>query len=549
MSETDVQKTGSRKRVGLIAGGVVAVVLVVALVAFQSQIKSALKLLFKTQPVHAKHIPRQSFLVSRTNLATLALKTGLQKSPNDPLYKKMRELGSKLYPRFEELIADPEKETGLDLADDVYAFSELVNGQRPSVGILLGISNKKRFAEFVQRLRPGAANEADGISLVRLDGATVLCWNKSFALVYGGLPGDALEQRAKAVMAMESRDSIVDDAKKKAWIEGRDDCLVSLDLGQITALPDIEQLLRKGLYRPEIYTDSILQGALNFDKGKFLLETTASGAALLAEAKKTSAPPSKEFLAGIPVRSYQGFLAGRVPFAYLVESYRQADQNLYDKVNGMVLQSTSSTLAALAESLTGDLCLVFEGITPPSAPSARPQLAGTLAFGIKPGSALETVVHNNLRNAPPAIVARDGSFYRITMANATYLVAGNGYLALASDRAAAQSMAERRSGAAAVMPGALLDRATDSTGLLELKLGELFTALAAFDRLPGDARSGMEILGSYLKELNVTSRLEQDRATSRMELLFKNTSRNSLNQFASLSMALAEVRASRGQVR
>jgi hypothetical protein len=159
------------------------------------------------------------------------------------------------------------------------------------------------------------------------------------------------------------------------------------------------------------------------------------------------------------------------------------------------------------------------------------------------------VVHNNLRNAPPAIVARDGSFYRITMANATYLVAGNGYLALASDRAAAQSMAERRSGAAAVMPGALLDRATDSTGLLELKLGELFTALAAFDRLPGDARSGMEILGSYLKELNVTSRLEQDRATSRMELLFKNTSRNSLNQFASLSMALAEVRASRGQVR
>lgn len=56
-------------------------------------------------------------------------------------------------------------------------------------------------------------------------------------------------------------------------------------------------------------------------------------------------------------------------------------------------------------------------------------------------------------------------------------------------------------------------------------------------------------LGSYLKELNVTSRLEQDRATSRMELLFKSTSRNSLNQFASLSMALAEVRASRGQVR
>lgn len=543
MSDMAVQEKGSRKKIGLIVGGVVAVCIVLALVLFQGPIRAALKLLFKKQAVHAAHVPRQAFMVSRTNLAALALKTDIQKSPNDPFFRKLRESGVKVYPRFDELIADPEKESGISVADDIYFFVEMVNDRQPAAGILLGISDRKRFADFVQRLRPGTPVEADGVSLVRLDGDTVLCWNKSFALVYGGKTGDMLEQRAKAVMSLESKDSIVADEKKKGWVAGRDDMLVSLDLGKITALPEIAPLLRKSLYRPEIYRDSALQAAFNFDKGKFLMETTATGAALLAETRKTAAPPSKEFLAGIPVGAYQAFLASKIPFTYLVDTYRQAEPALYEKFNAMVQQSTASNLPALAGSLTGDVCFVLDGVAPAGGP-ARPPVSGTVALGIKPGSVLERVVTSNLASAPPALISREGSFYRINAGPGSYLVAGNGYLALATNRDAARSMADRRPGAAAVMPGSLLDRATEGTGLIDLKLGELFSTFAKVDRLPSNSRAGLEIMASYLKELTITSRLEQDRATSRVELLFKNGSRNSLNQFASMSLALAETRAS-----
>jgi hypothetical protein len=231
----------------------------------------------------------------------------------------------------------------------------------------------------------------------------------------------------------------------------------------------------------------------------------------------------------------------------------------------MLSKKTNSSIEELAESLTGDICLVLRDISqqtmmksPGRDPWGAPlppvekteiRLDGTVVVGIKPGTAIERLVHDNLQNAPPTIVEPEGSFYAIHAGNEVYLLAGNGYLALTSSKDSVKALAGWKKGDAAAMPKELLDRATDGTGLLEIKLGPLFTSASKFSRLPGDSRKSLELLGSRLKELRAVSRVEKDRATSRLVLLFQNQDRNSLNQFGEMSMLIADNAASESRGR
>ena len=249
-------KKSRLKIIGLLTIGIIAVALLVAFTVFPTEIKSAFKLLFRLTPVHAKHIPRSSLTLTRTNFASIALKTGLHGSPNDPVYRKMVEYGSKLYPRFDLLLANPVKETGIELADDTYIFTELLDDQTPTYGVLFGISDSRRFEEFIQMIRPGSPSSEGGISLIRLDSGAGLYWNKSFALIYGGIPSERLKQRAMAIMVMSPNDSLKEDPVKKKWLEGKDDLLASIDLEKATKLPGIDYFTRKSPYKHETFIGS-----------------------------------------------------------------------------------------------------------------------------------------------------------------------------------------------------------------------------------------------------------------------------------------------------
>jgi len=543
----------------LVAGiGVAALVILAAgLVFFRAEIRNAAKLLFRLQPVHAGHIPRSALVVSRGNPAALALKTGLRGATNDPLYRRLQEYGAKLYPRFDRLVADPEKETGIEVAEDVYTFFELQQERNPGFGILFGISDQDRFAEFVQRIRPGKPSTEGGFSVVSLDGEAVLFWNKSFALLYTGRPGDHLRQRARAIMSMGKGESIAGDPVKKKWLEGRDDCRVDIDLESLAKLPELAVMLRGAAYKPETYAGSTLNLALNFDKGKLTFDTSATGAALLSRIRQTYLPPTKEFLAGIPVGSYLGFVAARIQPAPLLEAFRASNPTQYRKADDQISRSTGFSLEQQADSFTGDLCIVLEDLTrrgtekgagtdPPGSPSpaAGAIPSGTVAFGIKPGSAVVKTVNKLFAEAPPSEVRRDGRIYSLNFGGGCYFLADNGYLAFSTGNDTVKALSARKPGDAPLMPSPLLARATGATTILELKLGPLLASASEKGRLPEQARTALAQAGSRLGELRFSSRIEKDRAVSRLELLFTDGSKNSLNQIADMVVAVADTGAS-----
>ena len=140
-----VQGNSRLKKIALAVIGL----LVVTGLIYRAEIVSAGKLFFHIRPAHARHIPRSALVVTRSNVAAIFLKTGLKGATDDPVYKKLLEYGGRLYPRFPELLANPVKESGIDPAEDVYAFTEAHDGRSSRVGVLFGISDRDRFAGFL----------------------------------------------------------------------------------------------------------------------------------------------------------------------------------------------------------------------------------------------------------------------------------------------------------------------------------------------------------------------------------------------------------------
>jgi hypothetical protein len=555
-TQTQPQKS-SKKGTALAITGVLAVAFLVAGAIYKTELTSAFKLLFHLQPSHAKHIPRSALTVSRTNIASIALKTGLRGSSNDPVYKKILEYGSKLYPRFDQLLANPVKETGIELAEDAYSFFELLDEKTPGVGVLFGISDQKQFAEFIQRIKPGTPATEAGVSVVKLDNNANLYWNKSFGLIYAGGSDGRGKQRAQVIMALNKADSIVEDPRKKGWLEGKDDFMVSVDLEKIVQQvnPNYSAFLNSAI-KPEVYNGSSLNLAFNFDKGKLGFDARANGTALLAEISKTAVPPSKEFLSGIAADNYQGFFTTHIQLAPLLETVRQVDPQSFRKANDLMEMFTKTSIDQLADSFTGDVCVVMENFSQktsvtssgrdffgnqlPPVRSTSTKVDGTVAFGIKPGSAVVELVNKLMTEIPSKDIKRDGKVYKVFVQRDYYLLADNGYLALSTRRDAAKALADRKKDDKAAMPAALLDRASGGLATLELKLAPLFATALESKLVANDARATFEQISSRFKELRVSSRMEKERAVSQFELFFKDESKNSLNQIAEMSIVIAD---------
>lgn len=554
--EIQMSVTEPASRFKGIAYAVIAL-LVAALLFYRVEIVSAGKLYLNIQPAHAKHIPATAITVTRCNVAAIFLKTGLKGATSDPVYRKLLEYGGKLYPRFDELLANPVKESGIELAEDVYAFTELQEGHRSRLGVLFGINDRDRFAEFLQRLKPGTPTSEAGVSILRLDGNTTLYWNRSFALIYPEYSKNGGKQRALAIMSMKKEESIAGDPLKKKWLAGKDDCLVSVDLEKLVSQPSFSILMKSSLYGPEVYKGSTLAFALNFTNGKAMFDARVNGAPLLNEIRTINAPPSKEFLESIPVDNFLFFLVSHIPFAPLQERFRQTNPEQYRHVDEMVTKLTTATMEQLATSFTGDIGMVLESVprrssgfsaeryAPGYQPTFLPDEAradGSIVLGVKPDSAAVQLLHRMLQDGPEARIARrDGPVYLIgTGGNGYYLLADNRYIALSTHREVVSGLAERKKGDKPAMPAHLLERASGAISMMELKLGPLFEALGSSRQ--GDAT--FEQLKNSLAELRISSRLEKDQVSSRGELLFRDENRNSLYQLAKLGVAIGDARRS-----
>jgi len=542
-----MQGNGRPKR---IASAIIGLLLVVGLF-YSAEIVSAAKLLLRIQPTHARHIPGSALSVTRCNVAALFLKTGLKGATGDPVYRKLLEFGTRLYPRFDELLANPAKESGMQLAEDAYAFVESTEGRSPGVGVLFGISDRGRFAGFIQRLKAAAPATEAGVSVLKLERDGWLCWNGSFALIYTGGPRGRGKERALAIMALKKEESIVNDPLKKKWLEGRDDCLISLDLEKLAGQAPLSPLLQRSFYKPEVYRGSSLGIACNFDKGRLDIDARVSGRALIEKIGKSVAAPTREFLAGIPADTYQGFLSSRIQLGAMVDDVRQSDPEQYRRLDELVGRLTQLSLEQIAASFTGEICLVLEGISRyertydnPYPGSQRPPVTatetrvdGTIALGVVPDSRAVALLEGKLQEAPgSANVRRDGKIYRVDAGSGFYILADNGYLACTTRKDVALGLAERKKTAAPVMPATLLERATTATHLLELRLTPLFTALS--ERQPDSI--ALEQLKGHLAELRFTSRLEKEQAITKGELIFSDSSRNSLYQLAEMSVRIGE---------
>lgn len=531
--------------------------LVVAGLIYMPELVSACKLFFHIQPAHAKHIPKSAITVTRSNIASIFLKSGLKGATDDQVYKKLLELGGRLYPRFDELLANPVKESGIDLAEDVYAFTETHDGDRARTGVLFGIRNQSRFAEFMQKLRPGTVATEAGVSILKLDDGSYLYWNKSFALIYPGGTQGRGKQRALAIMAMKKEESIAGDPLKKRWLEGTDDCLISVDLERVVNQPGMSTLMKNYPYHQDVYRGSSLGFACNFVNGKATFDTRISGAALLAEIRSISLPLSKEFLESIPADKYLVFLASHIPFKTLQERFRQTNPEQYRKADEMVEKLTTSNIEQLAASFTGDIAIVLEGISRnntenstrrqyPGHQSSRFLLGeskaeGSIIFGVKPDSVAVRLLHRKLQEEPEARSAKfNGKIYRIDSGSDCYLLADNSYIAISTSSDVVTGLAERKVNDSPAMPASLFARCDGALSMLELKLSQLFTTFS--DRQSDD--TSFEQLKNNLTELRVTSRLEKEQVTTRGELIFSDATKNSLYQIANLAVTIGEMKRS-----
>ncbi len=534
-----------------IACAVIGLLVVVGLI-YMPELVSACKLFFHIQPAHAKHIPKSAITVTRSNIASIFLKSGLKGATDDPVYKKLLEFGGRLYPRFDELLANPVKESGIDLAEDVYAFTETHDGNRARTAVLFGIRNQDRFAEFLQKLRPGTVATEAGVSILKLDGGSYLYWNKSFALIYPGGTKGRGKQRALAIMAMKKEESIVGDPLKKRWLEGRDDCLISVDLEMIVNQPDMLALMKNYPYHQDLYRGSSLGFACNFVNGKATFDARVSGAALLAEIRSISVPLSREFLESIPADKYLVFLASHIPFKSLQERFRLANPEQYRKADEMVEKLTTSNIEQLADSFTGDIAIVLEGISRNNAENStrrqypghqssrfflgESKAEGSIVFGVKQESVAVKLLHRKLQEEPEGRNASfDGKIYRINSGSGYYLLADNGYLAISTSSDVVTGLAERKK---TDSPASLFECCNGALSMLELKLSQIFAVFS--DRQPDDP--SFEYLKDNLTGVRVSSRLEKDQVTTRGELIFSDTTKNSLYQIANLAVTIGKMK-------
>ena len=321
-------------------------------------------------------------------------------------------------------------------------------------------------------------------------------------------------------------------------------------------LPGIDYFTRKSPYKPETFIGSSLSLALNFDKGRCALDARATGTALLAEINKSFVPPAKDFLAGISADNYQLFFATHIQLSPVLEALRQLDPESYRKGNDLVSFMTGSSIEQLVNSFTGDICVVldnfkqltiekkqgvdFFGNQMPPIRSTSTNVEGTAAVGIKPDSSVANLIQKILNEIPANNINRDGKLYRISKGRDLYLLADNGYLAFSTRHDTARSLANFKKGEKPVMSAGLLDRATSGIATLDLKLTSLLPNVSGSGLLPRETRSALDQAASHLAELRVSSRMEKEQALTQVEIIFKDESKNGLNQIAEMTLATAE---------
>ena len=520
------------KVVFIVLAGAVVVSAAIAGVMYRAELRNAVKLLARSRPAYAAHIPNSSLVVARMNLAVLALKTGLRGSQDDPTIRILHAYGSKLYAGFDQLLADPVKETGIEVADDVYAFLEFLDNRKLGSGVLFGIADQTRFAEFIRKTIAVPPASEGALSSLRLNSDTMLVWNKSFGLMYTGGENEQGIKRSREILNLDPGHSMSTDARKKKWLDGNDDLLATLDLDLLSKTPEVSAMFRDSLLKAETYVNSSLGFAFNFDTGKFSLALRADGAALAAETNRIFDRPSKEFLSAIKTDNYQGFFSTHIKLLPLLDAVRQANPLAYKSANEFVMAANNSSIEQMAESFTGDVCIVLTAF---KWDPTQTTIDGIAVIGIKNDSPAVKFVRKSLEQAPAKDVQRDGSLYSISRDRPYYLLADNGYLALSTQREPIKALVDYKKGDNPVMPASLVDKAASSFTLLDLKIASLVSMLGK--SLPSYAlQSDTDRADALFSSLQISTNATNDQVVTQFDLYFKDATKNSLNQLAAVSM-------------
>jgi hypothetical protein len=185
---------------------VVGVLLIIFLVMNWGRLTDIYTLLRGGTPAYARHVPANSLLVARWNVARLALKSDLRSEAGREELLALKEKALRFSAVTQELFDDPITATGIQLADDCYGFVVERDQEERGIGVLWGVKNKVTVEKFLRGLTEGTpVQHAAQFDFIMPGAGIAFAWNDEFGLIYTrtGFMEDSLRHDVEEIMTAQ----------------------------------------------------------------------------------------------------------------------------------------------------------------------------------------------------------------------------------------------------------------------------------------------------------------------------------------------------------
>ena len=492
----------------------------------------------KKAPEHTKLIPKTAVVVARLDVKQLTSKTiSLDKLASEEnlqqmgASKKESEKASKTIKKF--------LDSGIDFLNNIYIFSDDIEGRSESFGVAFALDNDDKFTKFIKD--EAFWKEADGTKKPEFkeegkikfaifdDKKSIIAWQGKTGVVVSKKNNSTAD--LKKLFEMKEGETLLSNANFKEFTSKAYDASVWLDFEKISGLGGVEATVAMGAAGVN-NKDTYLAFGLTFDKGKINIDADYMGNEEISKLndKIANSSISSDITKNIPIAdpttgfSFSINLDGLLKYAQEKGFLGEVEQNL--KQLGIKSED-------LAKALTGDGFGVTSRINFDAKRRDIP-VDFVVSLGVKDKKAFEGLM-DKLNESTGKALTKEGDVYTAPL--------GMGYLVL-KDKAAYITLDNKLKdgikGGKSELKGELKDNAGKYASVIYVGKG-------FFDALVSSKNYKREAFGkAFGKEFPVESltfkseKMKNKKSKTELTILMSDKNKNSLLTLIDLGKKISE---------
>ncbi len=215
-----------------------------------------------------KSIPAKVSTVTAFRLPQLMAKADFENFKKLPVYQELIKEANRKNSALGKIVEDP-IQSGIDLTQNIYAFTQLANNNPEDVfsGILIPIQDATAFIAMLGKMDLPETENVDGMNFVKITRKSGLVWNESLVIIGMTNRYDSNLPQNLAAMIKAEDAAIAEDQNLQEALANEADIVTWASSNALSSYKDAQLMIAALGFDPDVLKNNFAQGYLNFSKG------------------------------------------------------------------------------------------------------------------------------------------------------------------------------------------------------------------------------------------------------------------------------------------